>query len=177
MNRTKAPITDTLNALGLSMEATFIPWSQSRNREEPKKSINWLVTLKREGKGCLTTDYMQGIGHIPGFPVQAKMTIFLDELLSCTCETGNVYNYKTGKAASPRKLPPPNITDVLQSLLLDSDVLDYVTFEEWASDVGYNPDSREAEKIYQACLKIALQMKQMFSGQELEALQELFQDY
>lgn len=177
MRITEKASTKKLSAMGLSMEATFIPWSQSRNREEPQKSLNWLVTLKREGHRCITTDYMQGIGYIPGFPVQAKMTIFLDELLSRTCEAGTVYNYKTGKAASPRKLPPPDITDVVYCLLLDSDVLNYVTFEEWAFDFGYNPDSREAEKIYQACLKIALQMKQMFSCQELEALRELFQDY
>ena len=154
---TSKSITKKLSAMGLSLDATFIPWSQSRNREEKQKSLNWMITLKREGRRCITTDYMQGIGHIPGFPVQAKMTVFLDELLTHTCETGRVYDYKTGDAASPIKLPPPNIANVLHCLFLDSDVLNYATFEEWAPDLGYDPDSREAEKIYQACLKIALQ--------------------
>ena len=180
MTMTKESITDILTAMGVSLEATFIPWSQSRNKNEKRKSLNWIVILKREGKKAISTDYMQGIGHIPGFPIQARMTSDLENLLSLTVEQGKVYNYKRGNPMFPmstKKLDPPSVLDVLHCLLMDSDVLNYATFEEWANELGYDPDSRKAEGIYQECLQIALQVKQMFSAGELEELYEMVQDY
>lgn len=46
----------------------------------------------------------------------------------------------------------PEAHDVLESLLSDSDVEQY-DFEEWASSLGYDPDSRRAERIYNQALQ------------------------
>ena len=48
----------------------------------------------------------------------------------------------------------PSASDVLESLLSDAagieNLRDGDSFEEWAAEYGYDPDSREAEKIYRA---------------------------
>ena len=47
----------------------------------------------------------------------------------------------------------PTAYDVLYCLLSDADVENYGSdFESWASDLGYDPDSRKAEKIYNQCV-------------------------
>ena len=72
---------------------------------------------------------------------------------------------------------PPVLCDVMYSLTMDAEVLDCSTFEEWASDCGYDEDSRKAEAIYKACQDNAKQFAAMFGRSEREQLQELFQDY
>jgi len=47
---------------------------------------------------------------------------------------------------------PPEAHDVLQCVALDSQGLEgNPTYEEWASEYGYDPDSREGERIFKAC--------------------------
>lgn len=46
----------------------------------------------------------------------------------------------------------PTLSEVLDSLAMDaSDFLYGIDFEEWAENLGYDMDSRKAEKIYKAC--------------------------
>lgn len=46
----------------------------------------------------------------------------------------------------------PTAVDVLQSLLMDAATVENArSFEDWAGDLGYDPDSRKAERIYRAC--------------------------
>jgi hypothetical protein len=61
----------TIAALGLTIEAKFIPWSQSRNKGEDRKSLNWKVALLRNGKQVLETYYSAGSGHCPGKATRA----------------------------------------------------------------------------------------------------------
>lgn len=169
MTHTQAQITKTLVSMGLSLEATFIPWSQSRNRDEKTRSINWIVTLKRLGKRAVTTDYMQGIGHIPGYDYRKALSRIYEEDYHRTCETG--------KTCGSKRIPKPTLVDVVYAFLLDSEGSHHPNFEEWADECGYDPDSRTAERIYQDCVKITIQFHQMFTESERETLRELFQDY
>lgn len=52
----------------------------------------------------------------------------------------------------------PTAADVLECLLSDASV-DGQSFEEWASDTGFDPDSRKAEKIYNACVSQTTKLK------------------
>lgn len=45
----------------------------------------------------------------------------------------------------------PEVSDVLDCLFSDADGVDGVEFEDWASDYGYDTDSRKAERVYAAC--------------------------
>lgn len=52
---------------GLTVESTFVPFSQSRNKDEPHPSLNWKVTLQRKGRPVLTCDYQAGAAYCPGY--------------------------------------------------------------------------------------------------------------
>lgn len=71
---------------------------------------------------------------------------------------------------------PPELSDVMASLLMDTSDTDS-PFEEWADGLGYDTDSRKAEAIYRACLVIGAHLSAMFTTQELEDLREVFADY
>ena len=85
--------------------------------------------------------------------------------------------YSETVCKSKHQIPRPDIKDVLYSLILDSNVLNYPEFEEWASDCGYETDSRKAESIYRDCLKNALKMRGSLGESLLAQLSEAFQDY
>jgi hypothetical protein len=60
---------------------------------------------------------------------------------------------------------------VLEALLSDASVAGYDQFEEWAADLGYDPDSRKAEKVYQACVEQTAQLRQLL-GDDFETFVE-----
>lgn len=177
--------------LGLTMESTFVPFSQSRNaaptdlgsgKAEPWLSLNWRCKLMRTGRLVLETDYGQGVAHAPAYKWKAP-TAWDAQLKKAAIRI----EIQTGKEArrpfpglgvydptvSTKPIPAPPITDVLSSLLSDSDVLDAGGFEAWASDLGYDPDSRKAESIYRQCLESALKLRAALGEAELAAGREI----
>ena len=70
----------------------------------------------------------------------------------------------------------PDHHDILNCVLSDISYVDR-DFEDFCNDLGYDPDSKTADKIYSACREQAAQMHDMFSSDEIEGLQALYQDY
>ena len=57
---------------------------------------------------------------------------------------------------------PPESTDVLSCLASDaSGVEDARSFEEWCSELGFDADSRTAEKTYKVIIKQAIKLKRL----------------
>jgi len=154
----------------LSYSAEFVPWKLSRNAGEKSPSLNWKITLKTP-RGSLTTDYMQGIGHLPGYKHGPK-SIMQDELERVAADSGKL----PGRGVFAKPLAAPALADVLHSLLLDAEALDSATFEDWACDLGYDTDSRKAESIYRACLAIGLKLRRMLGDETIAALREALRD-
>ena len=63
----------------------------------------------------------------------------------------------------------PNLEDILSTLLTDATYYDY-SFYEFASELGYDPDSRKAEKIYKETQKQTEKLNRIFSEEEQEGL-------
>lgn len=206
-----------IESLGLSVESEFVPWSKSRNKDEVRPSLNWKVTVKRDCRDVLTTDYSAGVAHCPSYGAKKAPSTFephgyrnasgkpysgtasmyrsakpheilsqyRNEICAAECESGfpmeidpwcrGTENTFKRKPKAPAIMPNP--VDVFYSLAMDSDVLNYGTFEEWAAEFGYDPDSRKAESIYRACLEIALKLRAAIGEDGLERLREAFQDY
>jgi hypothetical protein len=176
---------DALIAGGLSYGVEFVPQSKSRNADKKEPSLNWRVTISKNGR-TLSTDYMQGVGHLPNYSHAFANLVVYDAAVRDACEHGksrlrdgqkNGYDAAggepwAGRGAKP--IPPPTLGEVLYCLVLDSDVIDYPRFEEWAENCGYDADSRSAEKIYRQCLEIGLALRQMI---DIDAAREAFQDY
>ena len=163
---------------GITIRAEFVPFSQSRNKAEKRKTLNWRVTLVFKNRDIMTTDYSAGMAHGKAYSAKGlgiPNSLMRDEAMTHEAETGRAYydgaSWKHGPKIEP-KAP-----DVLHSLLSDSDVLEYANFESWAREFGYDEDSRKGEALYKACLEIALKLRAGLGESVLSALKEAAQDY
>ena len=178
MSEAKKLARDAISALGLAVESVFVPFSQSRNKAEKNKSLNWQVTLKRNGLVIITTDYSAGSGHCPADKKKWFSPSERANAISRECELGKAQTQNSRLQMFSESAPiKPDHVSVIWSLVTDSDVLEHSSFEEWASNFGYETDSRKAESIYRACLEIALKLKAGIGNDGLEQLRLAFQDY
>lgn len=167
------------SALGISISAEFVPFSQSRNKGEPRRSLNWRATISHNGRAILTTDYSAGEGHCPAYNLSVKQaggrnSLMRDEMLAYECEHGRVY--RIAFSGFGPKIAPP-LADILASLMMESDVLDFGGFEDWASNFAFDPDSRSAETIYRACLEIGLKLRMALGDTNLAKLRKIAANY
>lgn len=169
-------------ALGLSVACTFVPFSLSRNAKEAQPSLNWKCSVMRNGKaitGLSAVDYMQGSGHCPASKAGAKRFPIKPDLrraVALECESGKRAGMMMAGGRpyqTAGNIAHPTAVDVISALCMDSDVIDYARFEDWADCFGYDADSRSAEKTYRACLEIALALRAAIGETELQALQEI----
>ena len=177
----------------ITMTAEFINWHNSRNAKEKSPSLNWKVSLLRNGRVFLTTDYGAGCGHCPGnkadvSPAERKKRIEWEgengKPGKITATMGITSRYRpTGlpiggqnKTMEPIRLLP-ELADVLHSLASDAEVLNAGDFDCWASDFGYDTDSRAAEATYNACVEIAVKLQSGIGPAAMIELYEACQDY
>lgn len=167
---------------GLTLQSVFVPFSISRNRDNKISSINYIITLK-SASGIISTDYSLGCGHVKYVAmksvnwncqrVNAKMAIA--GAVGESCETGKwAQDYRL---FHDKNFPAPTIDEVLYSLQIDSDVINYDNFEQWANGMGYDSDSIKDFEIYKACEKIAREFSKLLTKKQREELAELLQDY
>jgi len=164
-----------INDLGLSIDSEFIPFTQSRKAGQKYSSLNWLVTLKRDGADILSTHYGAGLAHCPAYsdPTLGRQdSVERFKAIQRQCETG-----WGGKPGRPGVHIKPDPVDVIYSLVTDSEAMSYGYFESWADAYGYDSDSRKAESIYRACLDNALKLHATLGAPTMDLLREAFQDY
>lgn len=71
----------------------------------------------------------------------------------------------------PALCEDPDAASVLYCLASDSSCVENCNdFEDFASDLGYDPDSRKAEKIYKACVRQSKKLKQFLGDSAFEDL-------
>lgn len=159
----------------LEYSAEFVPQSKSRNAGDKHPSLNWRVTLGRAGR-TLTTDYMQGIGHLPKTEKAFNpRSVEGDKAIRRAAEQGTFARHD-GYVTSRNPIPAPELADVLHSLLLDAEAINSGSFEDWAGDFGYDTDSRKAEAIYRACLDTGLKLRAMLGDETIQRLREALRD-
>jgi hypothetical protein len=177
-----------VEGLGLTVDSAFVPFSKSRNAKEKFPSLNWKVTVKKAGREILTTDYMAGSAHCPSYrQTFGRKTIADHEQeakVAWECEHGfkalgvrEGYRTEVYGAMNDKNALKPDTLGVLHSLAMDSDVLDSGGFEDWASNFGYDVDSRKAEQTYRACLEIALKLRAALGDEGLKTLRNAFEGY
>jgi hypothetical protein len=152
----------------VAMSAVFVPQAMSRNSGEKTHTLNWRVSFTRADVS-FALDYQQGIGHVPRY--MEPRTLFDQECLGKPWETG-----KYGHSLNVKRLPAPTAADVLSCVILDSEAIEQ-SFEDWASDFGYDTDSRKAERIYHECVAQARDAQRVLGASLIAQLRELFADY
>lgn len=182
------PVVAYAESLGVEYGAEFVPYSNSRSyhpgAKMSEKNLNWRLYLRKPGGARFICDYSQGIGHLPEGaykPSYARgVTLHEAEAIDHATEHGRAYKKsKDGKDYQHRfdiPLKKPALEDVLHSLVLDYDVMQYACFEDWAREVGYDTDSRAAEETYRECLKQSLALRLIFNDAEIQKIRELTED-
>lgn len=165
----KEELKQVLSDLDLSIETDFVPWSKSRNAKEDYRSLNWRVHLKRSGQVFCTVDFMKGVAYCPSYSKYKKGTLTYEENILYETEYG--YSHVAG-----HRPILPDILDVMECLVIDSDTLNYGTFEEWARELGMDEDSRRAEGIYRTCLETTLKLRAAVGEHGLSMLRAAVQD-
>lgn len=177
-----------IEQLGLTFEYKFVPFSQSRNKTNKSPSLNWLVTLKR-GNNSMSFDYSAGCGHCPAnklkFKPNGNMPFdyhkeLMKRAIADEWEVGvamKVLHHSQRPYDATNKKILPKDADIIYSIVLDASAIDSGSFEEWASEFGYDTDSRAAEAVYKACLDTALKLRAIIGDAGLRTLQEACQDY
>lgn len=111
-------------------------------------------------------------------PLWNKETSHFD--YSATLSHGTVsmtfcYHTGSGWKQSDGTIQRPTLADIMQSLMLDAMAGQY-KFEEWASEYGYDEDSRKAFKIYEECLRIGNRVYKMLGKDALPKVNAILQD-
>ena len=175
---------ELVKRLDLKMTTQFVPFSISRNADSNQKSLNWKVTLSSI-RNKMTFDYSKGVGHLPypnEFQLDKYQRSVVNEAVNSAVETGVARKIARGAMAftllhSKEEFPTPTLQGILYSLTQDADVVNYLTYEEWAADFGYDPDSRKGEKVYEECRLQAFKLSDVLGGPDkIENLRGILQE-
>ena len=82
-------------------------------------------------------------------------------------QTAYVFPFNQGLAHTDK----PTLVDIISALLSDAScVLSARDFEDFASNLGYDPDSRKAEKIYHQIIRNNAKLCKLFRTTDLDEL-------
>jgi hypothetical protein len=157
----KEKISQDLTDMGFALESELV--RDDFNGVEG--STVWSVMLTRNGLRY-QTEYTQGCAHRH-------------------YRNGGAIKFPYGRvtvdqaAKNKRSIPDkPVLSDVMCNLVCDAQcVADGQTFEDFAGDMGYDTDSREAERIYNGCRDEFFALVRLCGSIDLDVLSEMFQDY
>ncbi len=163
-----------MESLGLTVRTVFVPAAPKTPEKDLR--LNWRATVEHKGRVILETPYSQGVGYCPSYKTKglgAQNSVMRWEAIRHECETG-----KTAGARFPGKpIAHPKAADILFCLERDASAIDHATYEAWASEFGYDVDSRKGEAIYRTCLEIGLKLRAAIGDAGLLRLQTALQDY
>lgn len=152
-------------------------------QKEPSNEIKWRVTILKNNYNC-SFDYIQGLGYLKNFKKVSgrEYTKDIEQACKHTAATGISKQVHTSKGPVCIGVTKPDLLDVVHCLLLDSAVLEFSDFEEWANEYGYNTDSRKAEEIYERCRITSKEFTTQICkpknwGTVKEELHTIFEDY
>lgn len=87
-------------------------------------------------------------------------------------EQQHIGHYSQGSAHTRA----PDMLDVLECLLSDAQLAEY-DFDEFCNEMGYDTDSRRAERVHRACKQTAAGMSRLFSAAERDDLTTMFNEW
>lgn len=158
----------------ITVEAVFVPWSRSRSATKDQRfsdyNLNWSVTIKKNGREIIASDYSAGMAYCPSYKASAYKSIDHVDAIVYECEHGRRWR---GMFARHTEAITPDPIQVFAAFCRDADAIDYARYEDWAADLGYDPDSRKGELVYRQCLSAALSLRAALGDTVLTEMREL----
>lgn len=170
----KDPVKPTIESLGLN--ATITPNGVRSMNEGEHPMCAWICTFTNfKTRRSENFNYFTGSGCGNKYPrsfVESKYGMAdVKNILSgrvvdksIACRLAHEWNAKTKWTPDP--------VEVLWAIAHDGDALES-TFEDWAFGLGYDSDSRQAEKIYRASQDNALRLRRILSADKIQLLKEV----
>lgn len=174
---------------------TSKPVSSNPNMDDGGTKMNHhLVTINFDGEDY-TTHFSMGLGHIQcknaknewkraDSRIQYKASygfVFCPNIFSNTCirledltpadKKSIGCNFVGFAAQKSFRFSEPKIDEVLDCLAMDAATSENArSFEDFCSDLGYDTDNRNAEKIYRACMETANSLRKILGHEKFETL-------
>lgn len=135
---------------------------------------HWRYTFYRQGKDNLSSEFWDSY-HTATRRAAANGWARAEfghrlEVLECSRKDRRLDSMITPEVLHKYRNDKPTPYDVL-SCIEKSDP--GTPFEEWAVEVGYDPDSRRGERIYRAVCEEWAKVRRFFTEEELEVLREI----
>lgn len=161
-------LADFIAEHGLTMSASY----QGRFTNDATASSDdrkwdhfaWRVTIAN-GKRNYSTDYRMGIAHQhwdrKGAPIHdlPRGEKWGEQVSQRIIGGRGLTVFDVECRDRYAKPTPPSLEDVLDSLRSDAEsVENNPLFDDWAGDMGYDTDSRKAEKVFHACQEVRGQL-------------------
>lgn len=133
-------------------------------------------------------EYSLGVGHVKNptrydaYPLGLTQdeTYALNTLRmkpSAQLKDKQLWANTAAKLAAAQKVAP-KLNDVCHSLISNGAAFfDGQRFEDWASDLGYDPDSRKAENTFRLCDEIGRALSRHLSRDQIDGLREWASNY
>lgn len=168
------PLTTLLHDFG--MQVTHIPTTTKDLK------LKYVVHVFYKEQLIITSEYSMGVGHIPGYSLfggRGAHTIHDMEMLGTILSTGKGRITKPHGGTVFKDGPAilPELKDVLYCLVQDGQAIEYLSFEDWAIEYGYDADSRKAEDIYNTCRDIGNTLRIKLGYEMLNELRDAYQNY
>lgn len=184
MDDVKTQIAELLTQSQITATFKYVPSDYDAKGEFPSRypeaswnALHWRVTFTSP-RGAFTTDYKQGLGHLPPevYPRNMRsISINQDAALKRTLATGKLCHIRQSTDYA-KPIPTPDPVDVLGCLFMDAGAAEYSSFEDWAQDFGSNPDSIKALNAYNACRNTALDLFRVLGSALVEKIKPLAQE-
>ncbi|HUT63574.1 MAG TPA: hypothetical protein VMZ04_06425, partial [Anaerolineae bacterium] len=134
------------------------------------KMNNWYVTLLNksvEGTSIMSLYYSMGTGI-----VEKRKSIYSSEWRRGSLPFNRPKTIQDEEDRKHLYRPAqPTVSDVLNCLASDASGIENARdFNEWASEYGYDEDSREAERIYKVCQDQANQLQAFLPDEKYNEL-------
>lgn len=155
--------------------------------EDAWTRITYTVALEKDAREVWRGEYHLGVGHVDpkragdpwSFRKDRHLTLQEQSMLHQWQRNPGVrfrdpenHAILAAKLAKQQRVQP-SLEDVCCSLMLDGQpYFDGETFEEWAEGLGYDTDSRRAEKIYNACMETGRALQANLDHETLNGLRE-----
>ena len=170
-------IDEMIKESGLELTATRVPEnptmvSQNDKWYEDATHFHCVITCKDTGR-TLTTYFSVGIGIVEHWARdKAPSHIRMVMRRKGPHRFGNGYTLDVWEALQKaRDVFKPALRDVLECLASDASSVECESrFEDWADSLGYDTDSRRAEKIYNLCQNVGNDLRYLLGNGQYQKL-------
>lgn len=158
-----------------NVKATFLEMKSNPNMlEDPKNKMYHFEVIIKQDCDTMTTYYSMGCAHNKRKRRKGVNPESHSHEYYQLADYKDDKNLRLSSELVIKYFVPtvPKCCDILNCLVMDADVLNYPTYEEWGLEFGYDEDSRKGEKIYRDCIQNALKLRNLFGTKLFNEIME-----